>query len=1148
MDFLSHFCGIFIDNNTDRGMGNMTLKLLTKKNIICFILLFLIIFFITMHQSKQIVDIVQINIEYQQHETVYQLFYDTGSGFNKKQVKTFKLNLNSDKTIKFELPKERLNKIRLDLGDKSQKIIINDIVFLKKNKCMLQLKANDLIKYFKPNKYIEDYKLENNKLVVRTLQGDPYIVSDLGFSIEDNFNNFKHNLFLIFKSIILSLGLTIMFIFWRSIKEFLAKIYKRILIKHNLVSLIIVMLIICIIVFWDFITLKKIYIFKDIGSDTYFQFYPSMHYYAKEITQLKIPTWSFSAGIGQDLYPGWLTDPFISLAILLGKDVMPYALVYSHILNILLSGILFSLYLKKINLYPLAVIIGSVLYSFSGHIIVRGTWYHYATEGFIIALALYAFEKYYQDENKLILPVAIFVLTTARLNVYYLFLYTLLFYLYSIMRYLMDNKFSIRKISIYLFNISKYYLLGILIGTVFWLPRLYKIFVGVYGLQLKSSVTKFTIDSIFSLNNVDVILTTILRFFSSDLMGVDNRFTGYSNYLEAPLFYCGLLTLLLSFQIVILEHNKKHKLIYILQYLLIGMYLIFPFARYALNGFSGYYYKISSFWIIVSLVVMAMKSLTIIIKENKLSKCIHVIIGIAIGIIGILVIVSKSFNLTILNIKLAYYIMGILLLYFIILNALVKLNKERYLIKLSLLLLVIIEVTSLSYVSINFRSGALNNENFKTKTGYNDYTLDAINYLSSIDNGFYRLEKDFNSVFFNDSMYQGYNGLKHYGDNHLSYLYFLNKMDVGLWRGSNKYVSGVENRLNLETLLGVKYYLSKGNRQYTPDIFKQVARFGNIAVYKNQFYLPLGFTYNKYIYDEQIINCKKEIKDDIILDSVILEKDVMDEKFAKELSKLQKMELKDYQANSDYKIQISKNKLTYNNITLLNNEFPQKLEFIAKNNDPMIILPIENGKFNTFNISLDIHSKNATMGQIFYRTNKTNFNEKDSVRFKIKPGLNHYNLDINSINELITAIRLDIGNNIGEYSILNLSITGIDQSNKIYTYKEKIKERRKDAFQILNFNQDYIKGYIKLDSSKILFLSIPYDENWELYVDGERIKFYRVNYGFIGAVLPKGKHDVVLKYQTPMLREGCIISIIGILLYLTIFLKSKLINVRRRIR
>ena len=72
---------------------------------------------------------------------------------------------------------------------------------------------------------------------------------------------------------------------------------------------------------------------------------------------------------------------------------------------------------------------------------------------------------------------------------------------------------------------------------------------------------------------------------------------------------------------------------------------------------------------------------------------------------------------------------------------------------------------------------------------------------------------------------------------------------------------------------------------------------------------------------------------------------------------------------------------------------------------------------------------------------------------------------------------------------------------------------------------DRITGQINLDSPKILCLQMPLTPGWTAYVDGTRAELLQADTMFSALLLPKGKHDLELRYQTPGLRLGAAVSL-----------------------
>ncbi|SEQ80780.1 Uncharacterized membrane protein YfhO [Lachnospiraceae bacterium NE2001] len=84
-------------------------------------------------------------------------------------------------------------------------------------------------------------------------------------------------------------------------------------------------------------------------------------------------------------------------------------------------------------------------------------------------------------------------------------------------------------------------------------------------------------------------------------------------------------------------------------------------------------------------------------------------------------------------------------------------------------------------------------------------------------------------------------------------------------------------------------------------------------------------------------------------------------------------------------------------------------------------------------------------------------------------------------------------------------------------------------------NVDYINNSITatLDSSKegMLYISLPYYESWDIYIDDEKVEKTRF-LGGIGVPITTGNHTLKMKYHTAGVTPGLIITLITLLLVL----------------
>ena len=64
-----------------------------------------------------------------------------------------------------------------------------------------------------------------------------------------------------------------------------------------------------------------------------------------------------------------------------------------------------------------------------------------------------------------------------------------------------------------------------------------------------------------------------------------------------------------------------------------------------------------------------------------------------------------------------------------------------------------------------------------------------------------------------------------------------------------------------------------------------------------------------------------------------------------------------------------------------------------------------------------------------------------------------------------------------------------------------------------------------LENQFAVFSEIYYKDGWNAYIDGIKTNHVRVNYVLRGMSIPKGKHEIVFKYEPTVIRTGNIITL-----------------------
>jgi len=753
-------------------------------------------------------------------------------------------------------------------------------------------------------------------------------------------------------------------------------------------------------VFYDFIVQEKVFLFTDIGSDSiniYFPWLAGTSDYLKTETSL---AWSFAQGLGQNLFPLSLGDFFSNFLTHFDKSSIPYGIVYMEIIKLLLASLFFYLFLKEHLVSNFVALVFSLLYAFSGFFIVGVCWTIFSVEALYAAIILYGFERWIQ--HKKFFWVVAGVTLMAYLQPFFLFMYSIFILFYATVRYFELNDKDLKKFSVFLLKTSFLGALALAISAYQLLPDLLQYTESPRVGGDASLFARLLHHPVLKPADSELLATTIYRWFSADMIGTGINFKGSMNYLEAPLFYSGLLCLLLLPQFII-SLTKKQKYLYGTFGILFLLPAFFSFFRYAFWAFTGDYYRTYSLIIVIIVVLFTAKAAHHIFKTGQLHKKALVI--------TLLVLIALLFmpfgNVgSYIDSSLRLWATLFLIAYAALLNEYTKSSNTANQYKWILLAGVIFELGFFSNISINQRD-VVTDTMLKEKKGYNDYTVEAVAHLKKIDNEFYRINKNYTSGLaihqsLNDAKVQGYYGTASYFSfNQKNYVKFLNDLNVidAKDESSTRWIEGLGKRPLLFSLVAGKYYFAKPKREIIgKSFYDSIAHFGNVTVYKNKLALPFGFTYNKIILENDFKKWNKVTKDQIILQACVIEN--KDKEIVKQFETLQ------IQPHNDSVVSVPNLASKVNKFTLIDfieNKITGKL---ANEQDAILFfsMPFDEGWKATLN-GQDVKLYRLNCGLTGMLTKKGN----NTIELKFTPRLKHTGalISIFSILLLVLILFLD---------------------------------------------------------------------------------------------------------------------------------------------
>jgi uncharacterized membrane protein YfhO len=598
----------------------------------------------------------------------------------------------------------------------------------------------------------------------------------------------------------------------------------------------------CYIVFQDFINFKKVYLFKDIGSDSLNIYFPWLVQLTDAMKTDGVPTWSFTQGLGQNVFPLWLGDFFSNFLMLFSKDKLPYGLAFMEITKILLAGFIFFKYLRELKVSNFAAYIGAFLFSFCGYIMIGGCWAIFSAEAVYAALILYGFERWLNHKKWLWFVVGLVCISF--LQPFFLFMYAIFLAIYAPVRYNDLHEGDWKNFPLFIVKTVGFAALAVAITAYQLFPDLLQYIESPRVGGEASFIVKLKAQPMFTFADEVLRFTTTFRSFGSDTLGTGSNFKGWQNYLEAPLFYCGIFCLV-TFPQVFSSFNKKQKMAYGILTALFVLPILFPYFRNAFWAFTGDYFRTFSLMISLLLLIFSVKALHHIVKTESLNK---IVLGITVVFLLILLYTPAAQFKPAINQGYRSIVTVLIFTYAGLLLGLTSKGSSKGTYKMILMFVCFFELIYNANTTINKRS-LVTVQELTGKVGYNDYSVDAIKLIKEKDKSFYRINKDFGSGLaihrsINDAKVQGYFGTtSYYSFNQKNYIKFLGDFNVINPKDENatRWASGLENRPLLFSTLSGKYWLSKRPDNYLKGFgYDSIAQFGDVKVFKNRYSVPFG--------------------------------------------------------------------------------------------------------------------------------------------------------------------------------------------------------------------------------------------------------------------------------------------------------------------
>lgn len=749
--------------------------------------------------------------------------------------------------------------------------------------------------------------------------------------------------------------------------------------------------------------------------------------------------WSHLTDLGANFVGSYsfylLGSPFFWLTALLPSSCVAYSFGPLLILKLGLSSLTAYIYLRRYVSNKQYAVLGGILYAFSGFSVYNIFFFHFHEAIIIFPLLLAAVDEYMDTERKGV--VALTVFASAFINYYFFVGQVIFVIIYWFIRVISHS---------YTINIKKFLLLffecvvGFLMAAVLLIPsilaitgnyRLSEYCIGWNGILYTPSQRYLHIITSF--------------FFPPDIPARPNFTPDSAAKWASVAAYVPMFSMIFVFSYVMQRKNSWLKRLFIT---LIVITFI-PILNSSFQLFNECFYTRWYYMLTLIMVLMTIYSLEHI-KEVDLERSFRwvMIITVVIALlIGFMPKVSyTNGETTVYEYGLEKYparfwtyvviaVLGLTLTTFVI--SYLK-NKQKTLVRVLSAMLCVFVVTYSGYII--YLS--------KTSNTYPDETIIA-SALNSGEDVTLPDIKEVRSDFFNSmdniGMYwqvptiQAFHSIVPG-----SLMEFYNTVGVQRDVGSRPETT----YYGLRGLLSVKYlfepytgnrFIDSNGEPLMPGFFS-IGNENRYNEYVNNYYVPMGFTYDKFISEEEFKNLSKDVKHLALLKAMVLTKEQMEK----------------YREFTGYK-----DGMYLNLVFDVNN--PQDRDY---------------PEYSSF----------------------------DSITSDFKYGKDYYFDDCKKLSE----------NTCSKFSYDN------------------------DGFSATFEN----KG-----DDNLLFFSIPYDDGFTAYVNGEETEIEKVNIGFM-AVKVEGHqtNEIRFVYETPGLKLGALISGGAFVLFILYLIINKGFSAKKKHR
>ncbi|MDR1205485.1 MAG: YfhO family protein [Peptococcaceae bacterium] len=417
------------------------------------------------------------------------------------------------------------------------------------------------------------------------------------------------------------------------------------------------------------------------------------------------------------------------------------------------------------------------------------------------------------------------------------------------------------------------------------------------------------------------------------------------------------------------------------------------------------------------------------------------------------------------------------LIYGVLAYAMVKLPAGRTAWALILFLAVSAEIGFNAAGGIG-QAGVYPRDNYLAKR---DEVLPAVRQAESLETGFERMEFTSQTTY-NTPVVYGYKGISYYSSTSYSDLNRLMEK-MGMIGSSAWYVYRSSTPV-FNSLFSIKRLLSR-NDEFEGHIYEETDRVGEVRIFDNPYYLPVGFMVREDVVDW---DCKNN-------DPFAVQQDFLEKAAGQGQAVFEPLRITpDTLSNMEITNQSDRGEYWYS-----------RLQSGQSVKAGFTVTPAESGPVYLYVRSSKIQQLRVYRGESV---------ETHSIKYP-------YIIDAKVVRGG-ESVRFEVDLDDADTGMFYMYAYRFNEA----AYRPVYEQLRSQGLDVTSYTDTGLEGRVRADHPGILFTSVGYDDGWTVRVDGEKVRAISLGDGALLALeLPAGDHEIQFRYRTRGLIPGAVITL-----------------------